>query len=60
MGVAGADRQIAAGAGGMRKIKDKRRDKESSFVLVLFFENVKSQNEFYKKVRMNKFVVKIQ
>ncbi len=44
----------------MRKIKDKRRDKESSFVLVLFFENVKSQNEFYKKVRMNKFVVKIQ
>jgi len=55
-----ADRQIAAGVGSMSRIKDKRRDKESSFVLVLFFENVKSQNEFYKKVRMNKFIVKIQ
>ena len=60
MGVDGADRQTPAGAGGMSRIKDKRRDKESSFVLVLFFENVKSQNEFYKKVRMNKFIVKIQ
>lgn len=42
------------------KTIDKRQDKESSFVLVLFFENVKSQNEFCKKVRMNKFIVKIQ